>query len=143
MVVGKSEAILVADLTFHELGIVVSAATALIAILLSLYLMWMHAVHYTKPYEQRQYVLSCKHHACTNFDVASYASFSWFQFTRWRPSLVFGNTGMRYITVLYQSVMRHLPSRLSLLFSAIILLRISTVKRFTFEPPFRPHGFGR
>ncbi|KAA8570214.1 hypothetical protein EYC84_002531 [Monilinia fructicola] len=49
MRIGKSEAILVADLTFHELGIVVSAATALIAILLSLYLMWMHAVHYTNP----------------------------------------------------------------------------------------------
>lgn len=56
MVVGKSEEFLVGGLTFHDIGIIVSAATALIAIILSLYLMWMHAVHYTKPYEQRQYV---------------------------------------------------------------------------------------
>lgn len=61
MVVGKSEEVLVGNLTFHDLGIVISAATALIAILLSLYLMWMHAMHYTKPYEQRQYVFSGMH----------------------------------------------------------------------------------
>lgn len=56
MRIGKSEEVLVGNLTFHDLGIVISAATALIAILLSLYLMWMHAMHYTKPYEQRHII---------------------------------------------------------------------------------------
>ncbi|CAD6445948.1 507491ea-c415-4eb3-ac13-811aa8d7f337 [Sclerotinia trifoliorum] len=56
MRIGKSEVVLVGNLTFHELGIFVSSATALIAILLSLYLMWMHALHYTKPYEQRHII---------------------------------------------------------------------------------------
>ncbi|TGO63067.1 hypothetical protein BOTNAR_0105g00270 [Botryotinia narcissicola] len=56
MRIGRSEEVLVGNLTFHELGIVISAATALIAILLSLYLMWMHALHYTKPYEQRHII---------------------------------------------------------------------------------------
>lgn len=48
---------LVGTMTFHTLGMIIAAAGALIAILLSLYLIWMHAIHYTKPYEQRQYVL--------------------------------------------------------------------------------------
>ncbi|TEY38452.1 hypothetical protein BOTCAL_0491g00020 [Botryotinia calthae] len=56
MRIGRSEAALVGNLTFHDLGIVISAATALIAILFSLYLMWMHAMHYTKPYEQRHII---------------------------------------------------------------------------------------
>lgn len=59
MVVGGSEEVLIGDLTFHQLGIIVSAATALIAIITSFYLMWMHALHYTKPYEQRQYGFPC------------------------------------------------------------------------------------
>ncbi|KAI9642371.1 hypothetical protein NHQ30_009175 [Ciborinia camelliae] len=56
MRIGKSEEVLVGNLTFHELGIILSAAAALIAIILSLYLMWMHAMHYTKPYEQRHII---------------------------------------------------------------------------------------
>ncbi|KAM3087009.1 hypothetical protein ACMFMF_000940 [Clarireedia jacksonii] len=56
MRIGGSEVALVGDLTFHQLGIIVSAAMALIATIVSLYLMWMHAMHYTKPDEQRHII---------------------------------------------------------------------------------------
>ncbi|QSZ32133.1 hypothetical protein DSL72_001702 [Monilinia vaccinii-corymbosi] len=56
MRIGQSEAVLVGEYTFHQLGMIVSAAAALIAIILSFYLMWMHALHYTKPYEQRHII---------------------------------------------------------------------------------------
>lgn len=49
-----SEVPIAGNLNFHQLGIIVSAGTALIAILLSFYLIFMHAINYTKPYEQRQ-----------------------------------------------------------------------------------------
>ena len=45
-------------MTFHTLALIIAAACALIAIIVSFYLIIMHATHYTKPYEQRQYVLS-------------------------------------------------------------------------------------
>ena len=45
---------MVGTMTFHTIGLIVAAACAFIAILLSFYLIWMHALHYTKPYEQRQ-----------------------------------------------------------------------------------------
>jgi len=45
------------SLTFHQLGLIIAAACSLFAILTSFYLIFMHATHYTKPYEQRQYVL--------------------------------------------------------------------------------------
>ena len=48
-----SEIEIVGHLTFHELARIIGAACALIAVLLSLYLAWMHALHYTKPREQR------------------------------------------------------------------------------------------
>ncbi len=44
---------IVGILTFHELARIIGAACTLIAVLLSLYLAWMHAMHYTKPREQR------------------------------------------------------------------------------------------
>jgi hypothetical protein len=56
MTVGKSENPIVGTMTFHTLGLIIAAACSLVAILLSLYLIFMHANHYTKPYEQRQYV---------------------------------------------------------------------------------------
>lgn len=54
--IGSSEVPVAGSLTFHQLGLVIAAACALIAILLSLYLMWMHALHYTRPYEQRHII---------------------------------------------------------------------------------------
>lgn len=56
--VGASEVPVVGSLTFHNLGLIIAAACTLIAILLSFYLMWMHALHYTNPSQQRQYVPS-------------------------------------------------------------------------------------
>jgi hypothetical protein len=44
-------------MTFHTLALIIAAACALIASIVSFYLIIMHATHYTKPYEQRQYVL--------------------------------------------------------------------------------------
>ena len=60
MTVEGSENPIVGGMTFHTLGLIIAAACALVAILLSLYLIFMHANHYTKPYEQRQYVLSLR-----------------------------------------------------------------------------------
>ena len=43
-------------LTYHRLGLYLSAIFAVIAILVSFYLIMMHATHYLRPWEQRQYV---------------------------------------------------------------------------------------
>lgn len=51
-----SEVPIVGDLNFHQLGIIIAAACTLIAVLLSFYLIFMHALHYTKPYEQRHII---------------------------------------------------------------------------------------
>ncbi|TVY12827.1 Transmembrane protein, partial [Lachnellula arida] len=56
MLIGSSEVQIAGSLTFHGLGLIIAAATALIAVLLSFYLIWMHATHYTKPYEQRHII---------------------------------------------------------------------------------------
>ncbi|TWU77307.1 hypothetical protein ED733_004767 [Metarhizium rileyi] len=48
-----SERILVGRLNFHDLARVIAASCTLIATVLSLYLVWMHALHYTQPREQR------------------------------------------------------------------------------------------
>lgn len=42
------------SLTFHQLGLIICAGTGLFATLLSFYLMFMHATHYSRPWEQRQ-----------------------------------------------------------------------------------------
>ncbi|KAJ5040608.1 uncharacterized protein L3040_006257 [Drepanopeziza brunnea f. sp. 'multigermtubi'] len=54
--IGKSEEILAANMSFHSLGLIVAAACTLIAVLISFYLIFMHATHYTKPYEQRHII---------------------------------------------------------------------------------------
>ncbi|PWI71400.1 DUF300 domain protein [Purpureocillium lilacinum] len=48
-----SEIILIGPLNFHNLARIISASCTLIAAVLSLYLVWMHAIHYTQPREQR------------------------------------------------------------------------------------------
>lgn len=45
------------SMTFHHFGLIVSAIFALIAVLTSFFLIWRHATHYLKPWEQRQWVL--------------------------------------------------------------------------------------
>jgi hypothetical protein len=39
--------------TFHDLALMISATTALLAMFISFYLIWMHALNYTKPDEQK------------------------------------------------------------------------------------------
>ncbi|KAL3426898.1 duf300 domain-containing protein [Phlyctema vagabunda] len=56
MRIGTSEEVLVGNMTFHSLAIIIAAAAALTAILVSFYLIWMHATHYTRPYEQRHII---------------------------------------------------------------------------------------
>ena len=41
-------------ITFHHLGLILTALFGLLAVLLSLYLMFMHATHYSKPQEQKR-----------------------------------------------------------------------------------------
>lgn len=53
-----TEKLLVGPLTFHDLALIVGGSFAIISIFLSLYLAFMHAINYTKPDEQRQYVLA-------------------------------------------------------------------------------------
>ena len=57
-VVGASEIPIAGSLTFHNLAIIIAAACTFIAIILSFWLISMHAMHYTNPYEQRQYDLT-------------------------------------------------------------------------------------
>lgn len=49
-----SEVKIVGPLDFHDLARVISAGCTLIAVVLSLYLVFMHTSHYTQPKEQRQ-----------------------------------------------------------------------------------------
>ena len=44
------------SLTFHELAMIIAGGATIISIILSFYLAWRHALNYTKPREQRQYV---------------------------------------------------------------------------------------
>ena len=45
-------------LTFHQLGLYLAAIFAVIALVVSFYLIMMHATHYLRPWEQRQYVIT-------------------------------------------------------------------------------------
>ncbi|TAQ89621.1 hypothetical protein B7494_g2051 [Chlorociboria aeruginascens] len=56
MRIGDSEAALVGSMTFHTLALIVAAACSLIAVLFSFYLIFMHAIHYTKPNEQQHII---------------------------------------------------------------------------------------
>lgn len=54
--IGDTEIPIVGDLRFHDLGLIIAAGCTLIAVLLSFFLIFMHAIHYTKPYEQRHII---------------------------------------------------------------------------------------
>lgn len=51
-----TESLIVGPLTFHDLALIVSGGCAIIAIFLSVYLAFMHAINYTKPNEQRHII---------------------------------------------------------------------------------------
>lgn len=44
------------NLNFHKLGLMICGGCTIVAILISGYSIWMHALNYTKPREQRQCV---------------------------------------------------------------------------------------
>ena len=44
------------NLNFHELGLIICGGCSILAIVISAYSIWMHALNYTKPREQRQCV---------------------------------------------------------------------------------------
>ncbi|KAI1105829.1 DUF300-domain-containing protein [Jackrogersella minutella] len=52
MRIGSEEKI-AGPLTFHQLALIIAGASTIIAYVMSFYLMWRHAVNYTKPLEQR------------------------------------------------------------------------------------------
>lgn len=43
-------------ITFHHLGLILSAAAGLIAVLIAGFMIFQHALHYSRPGEQKQYV---------------------------------------------------------------------------------------
>lgn len=51
--------------TFHHFGLILSALFGLIAVTMSCFLMYMHATHYLKPWEQKQYVQDMKLWSCS------------------------------------------------------------------------------
>ncbi|CAK7272798.1 hypothetical protein SEPCBS57363_005328 [Sporothrix epigloea] len=51
-----SESNVVGPLTFHDLLLIIGGASTIVAIFMSFYLIWMHALHYTKPNEQRHII---------------------------------------------------------------------------------------
>ncbi|KAH8911368.1 DUF300-domain-containing protein, partial [Coniochaeta sp. PMI_546] len=51
-----SEKAIAGPLTFHQLALIIAAASTLVAIVMSLYLIMMHALHYTKPREQKHII---------------------------------------------------------------------------------------
>ncbi|KAF7555804.1 hypothetical protein G7Z17_g1894 [Cylindrodendrum hubeiense] len=52
----KNQKDIVGSFTFPELARIVGSGTTLVAVLVSLYLIWRHALNYTKPREQRHII---------------------------------------------------------------------------------------
>lgn len=69
-------------LTFHQLGLILSAGACVIAILVSFYLMLMHATHYLKPWEQRHIIRIL-------FMVPIYATVSFLSYLYYTHSIYF------------------------------------------------------
>ncbi|KAG6013650.1 hypothetical protein E4U54_006488 [Claviceps lovelessii] len=71
-----SEKILVGPLDFHDLARVIGSSSTLIATVLSLYLVWMHALNYTQPREQR-YIIRILFMVPT-YAISSYLQIQWY-----------------------------------------------------------------
>ncbi|KAH8884808.1 putative DUF300 domain protein, partial [Thozetella sp. PMI_491] len=65
-----SEIPIAGSLTFHQLALIIAGGSTAVAILMSLYLIFRHATHYTKPREQ-------KHIIRILFMVPIYSTASW------------------------------------------------------------------
>lgn len=70
------------DYTFHRLGLWLSAVFSLIAIAVSFFLIFMHATHYLKPFEQRHIIRIL-------FMVPVYAAVSFLSFYYYNHSVYF------------------------------------------------------
>ncbi|RVX71172.1 hypothetical protein B0A52_03538 [Exophiala mesophila] len=70
------------DYTLHHLGLWLSAAFALVAILVSFFLIFMHATHYLRPWEQRHIIRIL-------FMVPVYAAVSFLSFYYYNHSVYF------------------------------------------------------
>ncbi|KAI2624279.1 DUF300-domain-containing protein [Hypoxylon sp. NC1633] len=55
MRIGSEEKI-AGPLTFHQLALIIAGAATIISYIASFYLMWRHALNYTKPFEQRHII---------------------------------------------------------------------------------------
>ncbi|KID88208.1 hypothetical protein MGU_04618 [Metarhizium guizhouense ARSEF 977] len=71
-----SERLIAGRLNFHDLARVISASSTLIATALSLYLIWMHALHYTQPREQR-YIIRILFMVPV-YSISSYLQLEWY-----------------------------------------------------------------
>ncbi|EAS30589.2 uncharacterized protein CIMG_06068 [Coccidioides immitis RS] len=69
-------------ITFHQLGLIISATFSLIAVLVSVYLVFQHAVHYLRPQEQRHIIRIL-------FMVPIYAVVSFLSFYHYRHTVYF------------------------------------------------------
>ncbi|KAJ2990236.1 hypothetical protein NUW58_g3053 [Xylaria curta] len=56
----ESEEKLVGNFNFHELALIIAGGSTIIAYIVSFYLIWQHALNYTKPREQKQYAPSSR-----------------------------------------------------------------------------------
>ncbi|KAI6247964.1 hypothetical protein HI914_04358 [Erysiphe necator] len=54
--IGDSESPIISNFTFHEIGAIIATSNVFISFAVSFYLIWMHAIHYTKPYEQKHII---------------------------------------------------------------------------------------
>lgn len=70
------------DYTFHHLGLWLSAVFSIIAIVVSFFLIFMHATHYLKPFEQRHIIRIL-------FMVPVYAAVSFLSFYYYNHSVYF------------------------------------------------------
>ncbi|PTB76944.1 DUF300-domain-containing protein [Trichoderma longibrachiatum ATCC 18648] len=75
-----SEVKIAGPLNFHDLARVISAGSTLIAVVLSLYLIFMHATHYTQPKEQRHIIRIL--FMVPVYAVSSYMQLEWY----WRAT---------------------------------------------------------
>lgn len=69
-------------ITFHQLGLLISAIFGLISVLVSLYLIWRHATHYLVPGEQ-------KHIIRILFMVPVYSIVSFLSYAYYRHAVYF------------------------------------------------------
>ncbi|KAI0965228.1 organic solute transporter Ostalpha-domain-containing protein [Xylaria arbuscula] len=51
-----SEEKIAGDLTFHQLALIIAGGSTIVAYIVSFYLMWQHALNYTKPREQKHII---------------------------------------------------------------------------------------